>query len=390
VNNVRLSLTSTGNIGWLGYPGGLSGEKGEGFRFQGGPNLLFEGALLLGTSATALSDAARTTSEHTDFAPAGGAPPQRLTPGSRSDQEIRAPFDDTLNTTTPLDVRVDLLGLAYALPPHDDFVLLGYQIENTSASAFTDLWVGLFLDWDIDEAGYDQNYAAFDVSRRLGYAWNAANPSLPHVGVMALGGPQALYSAVRNDGTGQPVNVYNGLTKSEKWTLLQGTGITSVGPTDISSALSQGPYALAAGDTLRVWFGLLAGADLGDLQWNADLLVRLFGDSIQTSIGELPPEVAQRPALRLELGRAVPNPLRPGSGTQVALHVDRLRHIQIAVYDVRGRLVRALVDRDLAPGALQIRWDGRDQNGALASAGIYMVTLRSEREVHVQRLVFAR
>jgi len=210
------------------------------------------------------------------------------------------------------------------------------------------------------------------------------------VGVMALAGPEPVYSAVRNDGTGQPVNVYNGLTKSEKWTLLQGTGITSVGPADISCALSEGPYALAAGDSVRVWFALLAGSDLADLQWNADRLIRLFGDSIQTSIAELPPVTSQHPALQLALGHAVPNPMRPGGLARMALDVDRLRRIQVSVYDVRGRLVRTLVDRNQPPGSLLVGWDGRDQTGAMAAAGIYLLTLRSEREVRVQRLVLAR
>ena len=388
INNLVLSLTSTGNLGWLGFPGGLAGDEGQGFHFLGGPNLLFEGALLVGTGPTALSDAARSTVERTDFAPVDNQPPLRLTPGPRADQEILAPFADTANLTTPLGVRVDLHSRAFAASPNNDFVFVGYEVTNTSPGTFTGLRLGLFLDWDIDETGYDQNQAAFDAERRLGYAWNSASPGLPYVGVMTLGGPFPTYSAVRNDGTGQPVNIYNGLTKSEKWTLLVGTGIQSIGPADISNVLSQGPYTLAPGESLQVWFALLAGTDLVDLQLNADRAVAVYGDTIQTAIGEPPPQTDQAPSLRLHLGPAMPNPFNPG--TRVTLQVDRPRQIQLAIYDVRGRLVRQLADRVQTAGFVQIGWDGRDQAGAVVGSGVYLLTLRSERVVQVQRLVLAR
>src|SRR5262249_248655 len=58
INRVHVSVTSIGNVGFVGFPDGLGGN-GVGFTFDGGPNVLFESALLLGTSATHLSDAAR-------------------------------------------------------------------------------------------------------------------------------------------------------------------------------------------------------------------------------------------------------------------------------------------------------------------------------------------
>ncbi len=386
VNNLRVSLTSSGNVGWIGFPGG-QGDTGQGLSFLGGPNVLFEGALMIGQSTTALSDAARASGEHTDFAVANNVPPSRNTPGTRSDQEIVIPSADTANASTPLGVRVDMTSFAYASPPDDDFVLVGYEITNIANDNFSGLRVGLFFDWDIDANGYAQNNAGWDAARRLGYAWNSANASLPTFGVMVFGGPEPGYSAIRNDGVGQPVNLYSGgFSKSEKWTLLNGgTGIHSVGPADISNCLSTGPFDLAVGESLQVWFALLAGTDLADLQWNADRALAVFGDSIQTSIDEPLPEIGQLPARRLVLARAVPNPFGPS--TRLAVSVDRRRHIHLALFDVRGRLVRTLADGVEPPGLLQIGWDGRDANGDHAPAGVYMLTLRSEMERQVQRLV---
>ena len=55
-NNISLTLTSRGNLGFNDYPNDV---QGQGFSFMSGPNLLFEGSLMFGTSAVNLSDEAR-------------------------------------------------------------------------------------------------------------------------------------------------------------------------------------------------------------------------------------------------------------------------------------------------------------------------------------------
>jgi serine protease len=53
-NDVAMTITSKGTMGYNDYP---NNNQGIGFRYQGESNLLFEGALILGTSATKISDA---------------------------------------------------------------------------------------------------------------------------------------------------------------------------------------------------------------------------------------------------------------------------------------------------------------------------------------------
>jgi hypothetical protein len=205
-----------------------------------------------------------------------------------------------------------------------------------------------------------------------------------------LSGSQVGYSAIRNDGGGgQPINLYNAFTKGEKWLCLNGgTGNLDAGPFDISNAISAGPYLLAPGDSAIVWFALLAGDDLVDLQANSDAAWVLFADSVQTSVEEERPDIGAAPPPQLRLGTPVPNPFNPG--TTIELQVDRPRPVFVGIYDVRGRLVRALVDRVEQPGIRSIVWDGLDRNGSPVSSGVYFARLRSERQMLARRLILAR
>jgi flagellar hook assembly protein FlgD len=60
------------------------------------------------------------------------------------------------------------------------------------------------------------------------------------------------------------------------------------------------------------------------------------------------------------------------------------------VHDVRGRLVRSLVDANLGAGEYTALWDGRADDGTRAPAGVYFITLRTAQAARTQRLVLAR
>ena len=391
IHSLQVSLTSTGNVGWIGFAGGLAGEKGRGFSLNLGPDLLFEGALLLGTSATSLSDAARNSDQHSDFSTDGTSPPLLFTPGSKADQEITAVFYDSGNTGTPLGVAVSLHSYAYAAPEDDGFVLLRYEIRNVSGATLSGLRAGLFCDWDIDAANFGSNRAAFDAARNLGYAWDQSDPSLPTTGIQALNGDTVHYSAIRNDGQGQPINIYDGFSKSEKWLLLAtGTGITSIGPTDISNAISTGPWTLAPGDSALAWFAVLAAADLPTLQVRADRAAELYADLVVTSIAEenIPPGSEAIAPRRLALLPAVPNPFNPG--TTLRLSVDQQQVLRVHIHDVRGRRVRTLVEGLVPAGESDLTWDGRDDTGNPVPSGVYFATLGARSGRQIQRLVLMR
>ena len=49
--------------------------------------------------------------------------------------------------------------------------------------------------------------------------------------------------------------------------------------------------------------------------------------------------------------------------------------VRITVYDLRGRLVRRLVDGDKDPGYYRVHWNGRDDHGARVASGVYLYAI---------------
>lgn len=70
--------------------------------------------------------------------------------------------------------------------------------------------------------------------------------------------------------------------------------------------------------------------------------------------------------------RAYPNPSNPIS--KIEYSMPRSGHLRIRIYNLRGQLVRQLVDRNVGPGPGFALWNGTDGSGAPVSSGVYFYT----------------
>ena len=68
-----------------------------------------------------------------------------------------------------------------------------------------------------------------------------------------------------------------------------------------------------------------------------------------------------------------PNPFNPS--TTISYNIEESGHVSLKIYDVMGRLVKTLVDNQYVTAGhgdgYRVIWNGRDNNGQKASAGIY-------------------
>jgi hypothetical protein len=88
----------------------------------------------------------------------------------------------------------------------------------------------------------------------------------------------------------------------------------------------------------------------------------------------------------LELYRPTPNPFVSTTRIAYAISAGAGERVEIGVYDVAGRLIRALVGGHVNPGRYETSWDGRNEEGARVTNGLYFVhvsTGRARRTLHV-------
>ena len=64
--------------------------------------------------------------------------------------------------------------------------------------------------------------------------------------------------------------------------------------------------------------------------------------------------------------------------------------MKLGVYDVGGRLVRALADGAQTAGRKSVRWDGRDDQGRALPAGMYLVRMQATGFAQMRKLVLTR
>jgi hypothetical protein len=83
-----------------------------------------------------------------------------------------------------------------------------------------------------------------------------------------------------------------------------------------------------------------------------------------------------------------PNPANPSAS--VTLYLEHPAFVDVAVFDIRGRLVRRLHAGALDAGERTLTWNGRSEDGHRVESGLYLVHARVGGERHVLKLAITR
>ncbi len=113
--------------------------------------------------------------------------------------------------------------------------------------------------------------------------------------------------------------------------------------------------------------------------------VQCHGDPHATTSVE---QIGEVPAA-FQLQQNYPNPFNPS--TNIRFSLPQLEKVHLAIYDIRGRLVRTLVDHDLySPGLYSLAWDGLDNHGQRAASGIYFTKMQAGKFVATQKMTLVK
>ncbi len=239
------------NNGKIGY--NSSQTRGKGFTYKGLYGL-YNGGVLIGSSFPKVSDAGVSTFTPTDFATRGWFDIIRSSlPGF--DRATEFFFDDEANPSR--------VGMSVVQRTHtrngDKFAILEYQVMNTSGHDLSNVYVGLELDWDI--GNYGSNVAGFDIARKLSYMHDASGANPYYYGAKILKDPLGGHYIWK---------VTDPHNDSARYVHLSTISPTTSDTGYIRASISAGPYNIPKGKSVRVYFALLGGDNLTDIQQSAD------------------------------------------------------------------------------------------------------------------------
>ncbi|MCI5056696.1 MAG: S8 family peptidase [Flavobacteriales bacterium] len=330
INEVATTITSKGIIGFNDFSTQLEG-LGFIYPYPSGSNLLFDGGVMIG-DPTRVSDHVRSTGGAVDADFISSDNVNRIA-NVMSEYDVEGVFND-VPAAQSLGVDVVHHGYAWTLPGHRKYVMVEYDITNTSSTTLNDVYCGIFCDWDITV--YSENKAATDQARKLGYCYHNNNNGF-YAGTQLLtsNAPFIHYAVDHVTGGGGGLDLSDGYTTQEKYTSMSVNRLSAGGNgigNDVFNVVSSGPFTIAPGDTVTVAFALLGGDDLADLQASADSAWSMYN-------GELLDNINENDSRSFNLIKSVyPNPASD------VLNIDfennrNSENYNVSIVDVQGKTV---------------------------------------------------
>jgi hypothetical protein len=371
-NDISLTITSAGNLGFNDYP---DNKQGTGFHFGDGPNYMFEGSLMLGNSPTRVVDQVRDSTQQNEKKSFLNVQPFKINiPGSISDIQGFTLFNDNI-AAQKLGIDVKLQTYSFINPADQNYIILRYTITNTSGATISNLYAGLYFDWDMIEGSGANDLTAYDNTGNFGYVHHQGLIPDTTIGIGLLSANNYGFYAITNtQGTGA-----FGYTVNEKWTALSsGLTHTSAGPLDIANVTSSGPYNIPSGSSIDVAFALAADVNLANLR-TVFANARTKYNSIITSVND-----SKNPMpYKFELAQNYPNPFNPS--TFIKFSIPSESHVNLKIYDMLGREVRTLLNEEKAPGNYSVNFVA----GNLPS-GVYLYKLTARNYTDVKKLILIK
>ena len=191
--------------------------------------------------------------------------------------------------------------------------------------------------------------------------------------------------------------------------LFGGTGANNLGATSGKYPNEITPYDTNATATFTFWYSQGKVAGVRAKHFDGKVIFSTFGfESIAedsnrikladrvvdwflnstVSVGD--PENIQL-IQHLELEQNYPNPFNPETQIKYALPVSENSQIAtLVIYDQLGQKVKTLVDEIKPSGRYEVTWNGKNDNGELASSGIYFYHLKYGKNISVKKMILLR
>ena len=113
--------------------------------------------------------------------------------------------------------------------------------------------------------------------------------------------------------------------------------------------------------------------------------VKEYSIESTTEVNPTQPEKPQK----FSLEQNYPNPFNPS--TRISFSLPEQGYVTLKIYDILGKEIATLIDRDYKSGSYTINWNGKDNSETDVSSGIYFYHLQvGEKFSQTNKMVFLR
>ncbi len=91
---------------------------------------------------------------------------------------------------------------------------------------------------------------------------------------------------------------------------------------------------------------------------------------------------------KFSLAQNYPNPFNPQ--TSIAYTLPKAATVRLDVFDILGRAVTTLLDKEQSAGTYNVIWDGRDREGNVVSTGIYFYRFKTDEYSETKKMLFVK
>ncbi len=348
------------------YPAG-----GEGFRFRGGENLLYEAGIVIARNSLQLSSSLRDSDggiRQSDFS-AREHLTQLQDGGDGGDHAVSELTDNYSEIPIPVTVTQDVVTWADASP----VIMFNYMVRNTSLERLTNLSFGFLADFDLSPLGDNLVCEGPDGA----IVQSAADGSGPMVALVPLAGLSRV-TALHNDGGKQ------GFEADQLYSLLLGGDISSATASgDAMFMVNTDAQDIDPNRYFQVAFALVVGETESDIEEAVARAREKF--DLSTGINDLYTDVLP---VEVHLAQNYPNPFNPT--TAIAFELSRSSDVSLVVFNALGRKVTTLLDGTLPAGPHEVVWDGVDHSGNPVATGVYFYRLSSESTSKTRKMLLLK
>jgi hypothetical protein len=332
---------------------------------------------------------------------ASGAYSMQVPAGTHS-VTASAPGYDSVTHSNVVVITNQTTTVNFILPPSSTLILLEDSFETYENFALT------FAPWtcvDVDQsATYGiQGYSFPNCYSPMAYIIfvpSATTPPLTATDVTHTGNKVAACFASttppNNDWLITPV--LNGPTRITFWarsyTAQYGlerfkVGVSTTGTNPSNFTIISGPnYIQAPVDWTEYTYeieGYTGNAYIGIQCLSNDAFIFLLDD---VTVERTPLEDPNVPVLATELQGNYPNPFNPE--TTIRYSVKETSPVTIEVYNLKGQLVRTLVNEVKTAGNYSVVWNGRDNNNQPVSSGVYFYKMNAGKYSSTKKMIMMK